>query len=333
MRHAITLLCCSLLPIVAAAQDAPPSQPAATGELAFARGGAILLLDVATGEETVLVDDNQYDRPLSWMPDGKRLLFWNHAGGAWDLWSVEVATKARTNLTKSARDNRSPAPSPEGTSIAFHRGGDGVWLMKADGSGQHQLDPRGHRDAAPCWSTDGRRLAFTSLQPVGESHVRFAMHLLTLEDGAATAHRDLGDGEACAFLDEHRLLAIGAHEGAYELLVVDTRDGSRKALTHSAASDRNAVLSPDRSRIVWVVPGEAANRVMSMNVDGGEVRDLAPMQSAFAPPAVSPDGRFVVFESGPDRRSLQLQLVPIGGGEVRQLTERGGQLAVWRPGS
>ncbi len=332
-------LCCSLLSFTAPAQDPPPADPAtpapaptaARGEVAFARAGAIVLLDVATGEETVLVDDNEYDRPLTWLPNGEQLLYWNHDGGAWDLWTVAVKSKARTNLTRSARDNRSPAPSPDGGAIAFHRGGDGVWLMAADGSGQHQLDPRGHRDLAPCWSTDGSRLAFTDLQPVAEDRMRFAMHVLTLADGKVATRRELGDGDACAFLDEHHLLATGAQDGAIELLIIDTRDGSRRALTRSADHDHNPVLSPDRQRIVWVVSRDPVSRLMSMRIDGSEVHDLAPIQHAFAPPSVSPDGQFVVFESGEERSSRQLQLVGIRGGDLRPLTSKGGSHAVWRP--
>ena len=327
LRHLVPPL---LLAGLAAQQATEVPMP--TGSIAFARAATIVLLDVATGQEKVLVADNQYDRPLTWTPDGKRLLYWNHAAGAWDLWAIDVASGARTNLTRSARDNRSPAVSPDGQYVAFHRGGDGVWRMGADGSDPKQLDPRGHRDAAPAWSPSGARLAFTDLQHGAEDRARMVMHVLDLktDDGAVAARRDLGDGEAAFFLDEDHLIATGPFEGAVEVLAIDVRDGSRRRLTRTAARGHNPVLSPDRRRIVWVEVGDTA-QLTSMATDGSDVCELATMENAYAPPTVSPDSGFVVYESGPDRRSLQLYLVPIRGGAVRPLTHEGGSLAVWRP--
>ena len=71
-------------------QDAPVGP---TGQIAYNRGGQIMLIDAATRKETVLVADNTYDRPLYWMPGGERLIYWNHDGGAWDLWAIDPDTK------------------------------------------------------------------------------------------------------------------------------------------------------------------------------------------------------------------------------------------------
>lgn len=310
-------------------QPAPPGAP--TGQLAFARGGEILLLDVATGDETVLVADNDYDRPLCWMPDGKRLLFWNHAGGAWDLWAVDAQSKARSNLTKSARDNRSPAPAPDGRTIAFHRGGDGLWLMADDGSSQLQLHPRGHRDIAAVWAPDGKQLAFTDLQHGEDERVRMVMHLVQVEDGVARSSKELGGGEAAGFLDAHHLVATGAIEAQQDVLCIDVRDGSRRRLTDTNTRDHNPVVSPDRRTIAWVQL-DATPRLHSMRSDGSEVRNLAAMPHAYSPPSFSPDSRWIAFETGPDRRSLQLFVVAsCGGSAPRQVSKNGGQFAVWRP--
>lgn len=327
----------SLLPtflaVLAACQSAAPVGVAAVaaGQVAFCRGGAILLLDVATGAETVLVADNQYDRPLHWLPDGERLVYWNHDGGAWDLWAVDVRTKERRNLTRTADDVRSAAAAPDGRTIAFHRGGRGVWAMAPDGSDQRCLHERGHRDVPPVWTPSGQRLAFTDLEVQAEGAVAFRLHLVELRDGRTVATKALGTGEVQFFLDERWLVIAGGHEGRRELVAIDVDGGGQRALTYGVERDGDAVLSPDRSTIAWVRSDDAGARLCVMGADGTGVRELAPIANHFAPPSWSPDGGWLVFESGPSRQELQLCVVPVGGGPVRVLSTAGGRQPVWRP--
>jgi hypothetical protein len=71
-----------------------------------------------------------------------------------------------------------PAWSPDGGKIAYVSGGERhgkicgtgtVWVVNADGSGQHQLDPSGYGQTGSvtgvAWSPDGRRLALTKVVP------------------------------------------------------------------------------------------------------------------------------------------------------------------------
>lgn len=301
------------------------------GSIAFNRNGKILLIDAATGVETELVAKNDYDRPLAWLPAGDRLIYWNHDGGAWDLWAVDPKTKETANLTKSASDNRSASGSPDGKSIAFMRGGDGLWIMDADGKNRTRLDRRGHRDAPPAWSPTGKRLALVDLASGPNDSSTLTTLVLDLDGRKATAVRDLGAGEAAFFLDDARLVLAAAHEGAQELVVVDLEKGTRNALTKSVASDRDAVLSPDRKSIAWIESTKKGSTLKIMAADGTGARELAPVHSLYAPPTFSPDGRHIAYESGPSRTTLQIYVVPTSGGPPSALTKDGGSFPTWRP--
>ena len=330
MQH--TIACCLVLFCATGcrAQQASAAAVTPTGQIAFNRGAEVMLLDVATGVERVLVADNSYARPLCWLPAGDRLVYWNHDGGAWDLWAIAPEAAARKNLTATARDNRSAQGAPDGRSIAFHRGGDGVWLMDADGGNQRQLTKLGHRDAPPVWSPGGRWLAFMALEPAGERRVRVVGHVVDLGSESMPVE-PLGRGEPLFFLNEHEVVVSGSHGDQPELVVIDIDNGARRALTDSVEGDESAVLSPDGRRIAWVVHAEEAKRLKTMATDGSDVRDLAAVGHYYAPPSWSPDGRFLCFESGAKRGETQVWIVPAGGGEARAVTTAGGSFPVWRP--
>ncbi|MCA8951964.1 MAG: PD40 domain-containing protein [Planctomycetes bacterium] len=339
MKPIAVLSFCMLL---AAAGAQSPS-----GSIAYAVNGRIELVDVASGECTVLVEHNTYDRPLHWLPDGSRLCYWNHDGGAWDLWTVDPENLERTNLTRSARDNRSPAASPDGSLIAFHRGGDGVWLMAPDGSRQRRIHALGHRDDAPVWAPSGRRLAFVDFEPVGDDRVRSVIHLVELGAGAAAeeaempASRALGSGEPMFFLDEQELVIAAAHEGRPDLLALDLDTGVRRPLTATAAREFRAVLAPDRRRMAWIESGGDADgdRLLVQDVADGEPREVAHPEHWYAAPSFAPDGNCLAFESGPARDARQVFVVGLDGGldggdsvrGPRQVTRAGGSFPAWRP--
>lgn len=333
----VALICAIWIPI-AAAQESRPSESAPTslptdgpvGKIAFNRGGQIILIDPQTMREEILVSDNVYDRPLVWTADGARLIFWNHAGGAWDLWAYDLAAKARTDLTKSARDNRSGAPAPRGGKIAFMRGGEGVWMMDADGKNPVQLDPRGHRDAAPVWSPSAQRLAFTDLNDAGSAGPMQA-YVVELIDGRPATTKHVGDGEVHFFLDEDHLVLTAPFEGAYEIVRLEISTGQRTPLTKSEGPDRNAILSADRKRIAWEENGGDGRTLRIMNVDGKEKRSLARLEGTYAPPSFSPDGRHLCYENAANGKDLNVFVIALSGGVAVPMTKDGGSYPVWRP--
>jgi dipeptidyl aminopeptidase/acylaminoacyl peptidase len=78
----------------------------------------------------------------------------------------------RTQLTNNAVDDLWPAWSADGNQIAFIQrippesttAPEQLWVMNADGSGQHQVGPAGIIGSFPsnlAWSPDGSKIAYT----------------------------------------------------------------------------------------------------------------------------------------------------------------------------
>jgi Tol biopolymer transport system component len=107
---------------------------------------------------TRLTDNTQIDGNPSWSPDGTHIVFERCCkNGTSDVFSIDVATRAETNLTSSTtHQDFDPAWSPDGTRIAYvsfevGNGNIDIWVMNADGSGRDRLTQEAGPDLSPDW--------------------------------------------------------------------------------------------------------------------------------------------------------------------------------------
>lgn len=114
---------------------------------------------------------------VSWMADGRRLLFSSNHGKDWerdplnsDVFTVDVATGALTQLTTREGPDQQPVASPDGRLIAFVGFEDKLLgyqnshlsVMNADGSGLREIATGFDRDVgSPRWAADGRSVFLT----------------------------------------------------------------------------------------------------------------------------------------------------------------------------
>ncbi len=113
---------------------------AARGESAAA-GVRIYLVNVGTGVATPLVggDGANYDDP-EWSSDGGKVFYHRDNTNLLpvlisnDVWSINADGTGNTKLTTASNTNRYPAPSPDGTKVAF-LGSFNLRQMNPDGTG------------------------------------------------------------------------------------------------------------------------------------------------------------------------------------------------------
>jgi TolB protein len=107
---------------------------------------------------------NSYWDP-DWSPDGSRVVFSSRGDGPGDLYTIKVDGSELTKLTQSAYPGpnygaRQPAWSPDGRTIAFGYGQQGISLINPDGSNLRRL--AGDLSFAAAWSPRGRKIAFAA---------------------------------------------------------------------------------------------------------------------------------------------------------------------------
>jgi Tol biopolymer transport system component len=138
----------------------------------------IFIVSADGGAPRQLTDgDFNDDGPLSFTPDGKKIVFAANRGADWErnpqnneVFSVDVATQQLTQLTQRAGPDNSPVVSPDGRKIAYLGFDDRfqgyqvthLYVMAADGSDSRLVTGAFDRDVEnPRWSADGRGLYFS----------------------------------------------------------------------------------------------------------------------------------------------------------------------------
>ncbi len=92
-------------------------------------GYDIILMDLDSGVERLLVGDSHWKGQLSWSPDGASLAFASYRDGDYDIYVLKDGETER--MTKRPSWDIAPAWSPDGASIAYasdHGGMYDVWV-------------------------------------------------------------------------------------------------------------------------------------------------------------------------------------------------------------
>jgi eukaryotic-like serine/threonine-protein kinase len=232
------------------------------------------LRQVSGGDPVRLTNDDAAESSPVYASNGDSIYFTRTEGSDTSIWRIgALGGQAR----KVVSGGQSPAPSPDGRSLAWFRAEAGwspsLMVGGVDGGGARVIVPRVRTvvgSSRPAWSRDGRFLAYTT----GALFEPRNLFVVAVADGRTRqVTRFTGSGEGTgsqAWLPDNRHLVVSYIAspnvlGTQDLGVVDVETGSIVRLTTNVASSfagptlsadgsRMLVVSNSQQREVWKVP-------------------------------------------------------------------------------
>ena len=244
------------------------------------------------------------------------------------VWAL-ITGGSPASAREAIRLAASPSLSPDGTSLAFSWRGD-VWIAPSGGGKVRQLTTHSARDGNPCFSPDGKQLAFTS-ERTGSRQV----YLIGVGGGFAT--QVTFHSEGCSveqwFPDQSSLLISGTRDHfwhhAERFFRVNLARRSAEELMFDA-SGREASLSPDGKKLLFTREGVAwwrkgyrgsqASQVWLYDLATAEFRKLVDHETGCRWPLWQPDGKGFYYV-GAHSGSFNLWQRDLTTGEERRLTD------------
>jgi len=138
----------------------------------------IWVMDISGGQPVQITNTPSDEIHPSWSPDGRRLVYSSRPaqGGQWELWLSDADAAGRR---KFVGYGLFPEWAPQGETILYQRARErgshmfSVWTMTlVDGEPRFPTEVASsatHAYTLPCWSKDGRYIAFTSITAVDEN--------------------------------------------------------------------------------------------------------------------------------------------------------------------
>jgi TolB protein len=255
---------------IAAAAPAEAAFPGANGRIAFVTVDAQFHRYVWTvnpdGSDAMFAIADS-DEP-EWMPDGSRLLVARAGSSATEIWSVKPDGSDATFVA----DGNSPAPSPDGTKIAFEAfppGGPSseIYVMNADGTGAAQLTSEPDAASRPAWSPDGKSIAFN------RAGINGGVPGIYLMDAAGSNQVRISATKNPNWSpDGAKIVHECGPDPSGDICVMDRDGGNDTDLTPGPSSTpaHFPAWSPDGKKIIYfeAVPNGGGNHIVSMNADG-----------------------------------------------------------------
>ncbi|MDC0358259.1 hypothetical protein OAO01_05525 [Oligoflexia bacterium] len=251
-----------------------------------------------------------------------KIVFSAGQSDCFDIWVMDFASKALTQLTKGEFSCDSPKWSPDGSKIAYisnEAGTSELWTMNEDGSDKLRLAYADQHLSTPTWAADGSRLLFCAqCGNMGEIGV-WSIHI----EGSAPPEILFSfpgtPTHPCWSADGKRVLfsAPSKNECSIWEYLIDLNQWKR--LTSGGFEDFAPVYSPEEDMIAFISSRSPQSKsavldygIWLMAGDGTSLRRVSHDEGEENHVSWSPDGRYLVYCAAyPDSTRERLKIVDL----------------------